>query len=147
MGTHLRECPTRWGRKKTPLTSTPKNPALRKNLERYASVAHFEKLIIEPPARPKGHFRRNGLNQSLAVEMARHGNRGKVQPRLFHRFHRAWKSRNRRGIPTFPQPRRRLVSLTPKGEPRQNRGSRQNLAESAKMSPGLQLHSPLQRKY
>jgi len=109
--------------------------ALRKNLERYASVAHFEKLIIEPPARPKGHFRRNGLNQSLAVEMARHGNRGKVQPRLFHRFHRAWKSRNRRGISTFPQPRRRRVSLTPKGEPRQNRGSRQILAESGILIP------------
>src|SRR6516165_88960 len=65
--------------------------------------------------------------------MTRRGNRGKVQPRLFHRFHRAWKSRNRRGIPTFPQPRRRRVSLTPKGEPRQNRGSRQILAESGKI--------------
>jgi hypothetical protein len=40
--------------------------------------------------------------QSLAAEMTRSGNRGKVQPRLFHRSHRAWKSRNRRGIPTFP---------------------------------------------
>jgi len=31
--------------------------ALRKNLERCSSVAHFEKLIIEAPARPRGHFR------------------------------------------------------------------------------------------
>ena len=31
--------------------------ALRKNLERCSSVAHFEKLIIEPPAWPTGHFR------------------------------------------------------------------------------------------
>ena len=47
--------------------------------------------------------------KSLAVEMTRGGTRGKVLPRLFHRSHRTWKSRNKRGIPTFPQPRRRRV--------------------------------------
>jgi len=48
--------------------------------------------------------------KNLAVEMTRGGTRGKVLPRLFHRSHRTWKSRNKRGIPTFPQPRRRRVT-------------------------------------
>ena len=38
--------------------------------------------------------------KSVAVEMTRGGTRGKVLPRLFHRSHRTWKSRNKRGIPT-----------------------------------------------
>src|ERR1700680_1648405 len=49
--------------------------------------------------------------------MTRRGNRGKVQPRLFHRSHRAWKSRNGRGIPTFPQPRRRRAPFTLEDQP------------------------------
>ena len=49
--------------------------------------------------------------------MTRRGNRGKVQPRLFHRSHRAWKSRNGRGIPTFPQPRRRRAPFTIEDQP------------------------------
>src|SRR5260370_21972957 len=45
-------------------------------------------------------WRRHGLWKRRGVE--------KSKTRLSHP---AWKSRKRRGIPTFPQPRRRLVNL------------------------------------
>ena len=54
-----------------------------------------------------------------AVEMTPPGKRGKLQKpkRVFHSFHRAWKSgqKQRRRISTFP-PRRRLLYLTKKGQ-------------------------------
>jgi len=40
--------------------------------------------------------------------MTRRGKRGKLKKRVSHSFHRAWKSGQRRRIPTFPQRRRRL---------------------------------------
>ena len=39
---------------------------------------------------------------SCAVEMARHGKRGKLKKQVSPSFHRAWKSGQRRRIPTFP---------------------------------------------
>ena len=44
-----------------------------------------------------------------AVEMPRRGKRGKLKKRVSHSFLRAWKSGQKRRIPTFPQPRRRRV--------------------------------------
>ena len=73
--------------------------------------------------------------QSLAGEMTRSGNRGKVQPRLFHRSHSAWKSRKGRGIPTFPQPRRRRARFTHKDQTRQNRELVRFLRRTRKRRP------------
>jgi hypothetical protein len=42
-----------------------------------------------------------------AVEMPRRGKGGKLPERVFHCSHRAWQSRKKRGIPTFPPPRLR----------------------------------------
>jgi len=41
----------------------------------------------------------------------------KSYPRPFHRSPRAWKSRKRRGLPTFPQRRRRLDYSHPRTDP------------------------------
>jgi len=53
--------------------------------------------------------------RSSAVEMTPRGKRGKLknQRRLFHSFHRAWKSGQNQNcrISTFPPRRRRLLSL------------------------------------
>src|SRR5271169_1452357 len=65
-----------------------------------------ENQDLVPDGTPPPHSRLNGHNSGFAVEMTRRGNRGKVLPRLFHRSPRAWESRKRRGIPTFPQRRR-----------------------------------------
>jgi hypothetical protein len=54
-----------------------------------------------------------------AVEMTPPGKRGKLknQKRVFHPFHRAWKSgiKQKRRISTFP-PRRRRVYINTKGQ-------------------------------
>src|SRR3979411_2948410 len=43
---------------------------------------------------------------------------------------RPWKSRTKRGIPTFPPRRRRRTAFTPKSKTRQNRGFLQILAQN-----------------
>jgi len=110
-------------------TPAPLFLALRKNLEKCASVAGSENEELDLQLLPK-----DGILAKMAQtpELGR-GNDAPWKPwksptRLFHRSHRAWKSRNGRGIPTFPQPRRRRVPFTPEDQTRQNRGFRQILA-------------------
>src|SRR6266481_2569940 len=52
-----------------------------------------------PPKRNSFVKKRLSAKTSFAVEMPRYGNRGKVQPRLSHGLHSAWKSAKDAGFP------------------------------------------------
>src|SRR6202049_4758517 len=58
----------------------------------------------------------HAAERTPAVEMAGRGNRGNVQTRPFPDSPHPWKSRTKRGIPTFPPRRRRRTAFTPNSE-------------------------------
>ena len=64
---------------------------------------------------PSASLRSENSEMKSAVEMTPRGKSGKLkdQKRLFHSYHRAWKSgkNQRRRIPTFPPRRQRLYIL------------------------------------
>ena len=68
---------------------------------------------------PTALLRSGNYEMKSAVEMTPRGKRGKLknQKRVFHSFHRAWKSgkKQNRRISTFP-PRRRRLYITRKGQ-------------------------------
>src|SRR5579863_2919047 len=84
-------------------------------------------LVRGSPARTEGNRRvAGGLQHGASAQLARVSDAGRVRrrnrrgKRLWKSrsvenqtqvFHSAWKSRKRRGIPTFPQPRRRRFVL------------------------------------
>jgi hypothetical protein len=72
----------------------------------------------------------HAAERTPAVEMAGRGNRENVQTRPFPDSPHPWKSRTKRGIPTFPPRRRRRTDFTPDSEkPPKSRSSTDSRSE------------------